>query len=181
MSNDKIRHIRPLNSTERSFLEALGETPAEHQKQMAERLYKKVFGSGHSIKRDPTLRELNREVERRLTSTEPVENLVKKMLVPAFEWVPDAYVIFIRDWRCDCGGTGRCLDQGTLFLRSHKSKPVRDPQNSHYYLPVKTVEHGNLPRIREIRFSHQHICEFCFEKAQAPEKQPVLEVVGGAA
>jgi len=164
-----MSNLKPVSTIERDFLAAIGETPAEHQKQLAERFWKKSYGKAHATEKRVNVHDLNRDVERRLTSTDSAANIVKGLKVSEILWIPDAYILFVRKWKCDCGATGSCLDQPYLFLRQHRDKK-RDPDNAKLYVPVRAIESPTLPRLKEIRFAHLHICENCLETAQCQSK-----------
>ena len=46
-----MSNLKPVSTIERDFLAAIGETPAEHQKQLAERFWKKSYGKAHATEK----------------------------------------------------------------------------------------------------------------------------------
>lgn len=174
MSNDKLK---PVSALQRKFLSLLGETASDHQEQVKSLLNKQLFRASATSKA-PSLRQINNAVERRLTYSEPSSEIAARLAAKAaqqeadviqrarnVEWIPDAYVLFIRHSRClSCGNTSRCLDLPNLFLRHHAKQPLADDSHRHLYLPTKVFAHPALPRIMESRFATLPVCENCFER-----------------
>jgi hypothetical protein len=155
------------------MLAKLGESPAEHQATVHS-ILNKTYTTKLSTKREPNVHDLNRETEKRLSHSAPssliAASLESKQFV-AEEWVPDAYVLFTRRWRCRCGQAGVCLDRPELYLRHHHIRQRKKYNEDETgpglrYIPVKLLAYEHLPRLREVVFKALTVCETCFEKAK---------------
>jgi hypothetical protein len=137
----------------------------------------KTYTTALSTKKDPSIHALNRKVEAKLTETRSASDIVAGLQRKEFvaeEWIPDAYVLFTRRWKCQCGVAGTCLDRPELFLRHrHIRRPknlnaLKDPNDPGLrYLPVKILALASLPRLREVSFRSLVVCESCFDKKEA--------------
>lgn len=167
MSNNKLR---PVSELQRKFLAKLGETAAEHQQQVLA-LMKKV----PTTKVKLNVHQVNKQVERKLTWTEPSSEIASKLARHEnFEeaWIPEAYVLFIRRYRCACGAVGSCLDLPVLFLRHRRrhysARSDLEHGSPRVYKPTKVLAYPHLPRLKEVRFVALSMCEHCFEQAKVP-------------
>lgn len=167
MSNNKLR---PVSELQRKFLAKLGETAAEHQQQVLA-LMNKVPKTKVKV----NVHQINRQVERKLTWTEPSSEIASKLARHENfeeEWVPEAYVLFIRRFRCTCGAVGSCLDLPVLFLRHRRrhysARSDLEHGSPRVYKPTKVLAYPHLPRLKEVRFVALSLCEHCFEQAKAP-------------
>lgn len=164
--------LKPVSALARKYLALLGETPAQHQAQM-QSIIKKTYTRANATEKVPNVHALNRTVERRLTwsapSSELAANLERKTFV-AEEWLPDAYVLFQRRWRCRCGSSGSCMDRSELFLRHRRvhQRHCKEQENGPpiLYLPVKVLVYQKLPRLREVVFRACSVCDECFDEVQ---------------
>lgn len=152
----------------------LGETPDQHQSQVLA-LAKGTYNRSHSTSKVPNVHELNRKIESKLTFTEPSREIAARLeSAKTFEeeWVPDAYVLFVRIWKCSCGNSGSCLDISCLFLRHRKRAFVstktgerNDEVQGHprIYQPARSLVYPKLPRLKEVSWKSLTLCEACFE------------------
>lgn len=159
--------LEKVSDLKRRILAKLGESAAEHQQSIVN-LVNQVHTK--AIDTRVNVHVLNKKTEAALTYSEPTADIVRKLEAtpPAQEeWVPDAYVLFVRHWRCRCGRSGSCLEHPGLFLRHHlggKRRRTTEQENGPtvLYLPVKGLALVTLPRIEEAVFRALPMCEGCF-------------------
>jgi hypothetical protein len=168
--------LKPLSPLQRKFLAKLGETPAEHQAKISA-IINKTYSEANSTSKVVNVHVLNKQTEAALTYSEPTADIVRRLEGTAYiaeEWVPQAHVLFIRHWRCRCGRSGSCLDLSSMFLRYRRSSGnVRNQTHGlpYLYLPVKSLTHPHLPRLKEVRFVSLVACEECFECRKVESSQ----------
>lgn len=153
--------LKPVSPQARSFLSLLGETPQEHQNQLMKQEWKK----SHSTKKEPTLRERNRETELKLHpswSQEDLKELTQNLEEKSKEtqFLPHSYILYLRESRCNnCGGIHVSMDIPQILL---KQVPLKQTSlNTILYTPVYILN-KELPRIKETTIVYISYCENCF-------------------
>lgn len=159
--------LKPVSAFERGLLEALGETPAQHQQQvLAARKPSWLKGkknprmSAHEVylklQESPTRIPL--PLPQETSSADLVANLVDP------NWQADAYILFRRHQTCrHCRRTEDLQDSSQLFLRWRRR--TFDAANSLVYTPVKSLLHQELPRRVQVVFASTPVCLSCFSEA----------------
>jgi hypothetical protein len=172
--------LKPVSDIARRLLAKMGETPADHQAQVLA-LASKTYTKSHSSSKVENVHSLNRKDETRLTSSEPISEVVRKMEAVKRveeEWIPEAYILFIRHSRCsNCGAMDSCLDLPLIFLRHRKSLSAKADANlglPRLYLPAKVLAYPNLPKLKEVRITSLIACEHCFERSTSWSKKENL-------
>jgi len=187
--------LKPLSPLERKFLAKLGESPAQHQAQV---LLKQTVVGRNSTSKLENVHAFNKEVERKLVYSEPSSEIAARLnkleeekqrevedsvaRARAVEWVPEAYVLFIRHSKClSCRSTDTCLDHASLFIRCRpRIGPKEDSRKM--YIPTKILPSSPLPRLMESRVVTLPVCENCFERAKPQcqnQTEPLILVQAG--
>lgn len=155
--------LRPLSDLDREFLQAIGDTGSSHQEQV-QKIIRKTYNKDIDTRR--SVHSINEDVEKDLTFSEPTSLLVRRMeereeAGESEAWVSIAYSIFIRRWTCACGNQGTCMDSHQTYIKQRKLK--EDPEKTRRYLPVRSLDYTNLPRLKEVVLRTQPFCEECLE------------------
>ncbi len=131
-----------------------------------------------------TRTDRRREFEARLLHTTPTSEIAAKIeAAQQVVWVPEAYVLFKRKATCrSCRSEHTCLDTPRLFLQQRKLH--KDETNAKMFIPVRDIEHVNLPRRIALAPVTVAYCLSCFETSScatlasppAATKSPIAEV-----
>jgi hypothetical protein len=183
-----MTQLKPVSDLARRLLAKMGETPQEHQNQILS-ISNKTHTKSHATTKIPNVHDLNRKVEQKITSTEPIAEVTRRLEnAKTFEdeWVPEVYVLFIRKSRCtSCGHSSSCMDLPSIFLR-HRRKNISHKADQtlglpRIYHPVRAIVHPNLPKVKEVRFATTLYCENCFDvgglkcpQANCPQENTAL-------
>lgn len=171
-----MAQLKPLSDFERGLLKALGQSPENHQKEV---LFTKTISESMSTKRrEPTARErlnkVNRHFERKIAYVDPADVAARRAEALAEArpkepvLLPQAYVIFIRQWHCDtCSAEGTCMDINQIFIEY--ALQGKDP-SARVFKPT-TLFKETMPHRRIVNFVNTPFCHLCFGHSPIGENQ----------